>query len=219
MNMVSVEGLTFEERHILALMVTAQHLRTVNFREYLDGMDRGIEECLRARGAEPTTVKLCFPGCNPDNAPTYHRMNPEEIKRMSLAFFLKFLSAFTPILETKHCVLLHDKRGELLISDNPVCLDNEINKNPMGNLRIKVLGIEIYLPISPSLCVGLLCPKTYSALPTFIEVNEAMSARLNCLQVVNSSRCIYSPKSDFSQVRSFLESQPHFTRPQRVIVS
>ena len=48
------------------------------------------------------------------------------------------------------------------VSDNPVTLYNSVNQNElmglMGGEGLAVPGIEIYLPLSDTLCLGLLCP-------------------------------------------------------------
>jgi hypothetical protein len=44
------------------------------------------------------------------------------------------------------------------ISDNPITLHNRTDHRPYGNLGLAVQGIEVYMPISSTLCLGLLCP-------------------------------------------------------------
>lgn len=45
------------------------------------------------------------------------------------------------------------------VSDNPVTLYNTVNQHElMGGEGLAVPGIEIYLPVSDTLCLGLLCP-------------------------------------------------------------
>ena len=45
------------------------------------------------------------------------------------------------------------------VSDNPVTLYNTVNQHElMGGEGLAVPGIEIYLPLSDTLCLGLLCP-------------------------------------------------------------
>ena len=45
------------------------------------------------------------------------------------------------------------------VSDNPVTLYNTLNQSEfMGGEGLAVPGIEIYIPLSDILCLGLLCP-------------------------------------------------------------
>jgi hypothetical protein len=44
------------------------------------------------------------------------------------------------------------------ISDNPIGLHNDLNHSPYGNIGLAVKGIQVYLPLSSTLCLALLCP-------------------------------------------------------------
>jgi Protein of unknown function (DUF4238) len=68
---------------------------------------------------------------------------------------------FLPHLLTKDLLLFKAGRDTpFCISDNPVALNNTINPGDgiRGTLGLAVPGIEIYLPISSELTLGLLCP-------------------------------------------------------------
>jgi hypothetical protein len=66
---------------------------------------------------------------------------------------------FVPYFLNKSRVLLETTpRNPFFISDNPIGLHNDIDHGPYGNLGLAVKGIQIYLPISSTLCLNLLCP-------------------------------------------------------------
>lgn len=66
---------------------------------------------------------------------------------------------FVPHFLNKVWVLFETTvKNPFYISDNPLTLHNEVDHGPYGNIGLAVRGIEIYLPISTTLCLGLLCP-------------------------------------------------------------
>ncbi|MBI5114870.1 DUF4238 domain-containing protein [Candidatus Poribacteria bacterium] len=66
---------------------------------------------------------------------------------------------FVPDFLGKERVLFETTRKHpFFISDNPIVLQNEMNQGPYSGLGVAAPGIEIYLPISSTLCLGLFCP-------------------------------------------------------------
>jgi hypothetical protein len=68
---------------------------------------------------------------------------------------------FLPHLITKDLLLFKARPdAPFCISDNPVALNNTMNPGDgiRGTLGLAVPGIEIYLPISSELTIGLMCP-------------------------------------------------------------
>lgn len=58
------------------------------------------------------------------------------------------------------CWILFETTEEkpFFISDNPVTLYNSIERKGYGNLGIALEGIEIYIPLSSTITLGLICP-------------------------------------------------------------
>lgn len=50
------------------------------------------------------------------------------------------------------------RENPFFISDNPVTLYNSIDMGVYGNLGIALEGIEIYIPLSSTITLGLICP-------------------------------------------------------------
>lgn len=68
-------------------------------------------------------------------------------------------NGFVPHFLNKEWVIFETTRiHPFYISDNPISLHNEIDHGFYGNLGLAVKGIEIYMPLSSTLCLGLLCP-------------------------------------------------------------
>ena len=72
---------------------------------------------------------------------------------------------FAPHFENKDWLLFETTRDDpLFISDSPVVLDNEVNHRSYGNIGLAVKGIQIYVPLSSTLCLALFCPSILEAL-------------------------------------------------------
>jgi hypothetical protein len=85
------------------------------------------------------------------------------------------------------------------ISDNPVVLQNRANKKVnRGTLGINSDGIEIFLPISDSLVICLLCERTYGFLEGKTTPDYLTFENLNALQILQSDRYIFSSRNNFT---------------------
>ena len=113
--------------------------------------------------------------------------------------------------------VLYESNNSFLISDNPVTLQNVINTNKhRGTLGIDSPGIEIYLPLSPSLTICMFCEKFFEQSGYFIkqipnEISEPEKVdNLNFLQIANSNRFIFSHKNDFEFVEKTIKFQERY---------
>ncbi len=120
----------------------------------------------------------------------------------------------------------------LWISDNPVVLQNTF---PYGRVGVTAPGIEIYFPIGPKRCLALYCKsigeqiresldpdhprprlskRLYQDLLRGIDQGVTVSiaaefvAFLNELQISQSSRFLYSARSDFDFANRILRGRP-----------
>lgn len=142
-----------------------------------------------------------------------------------------------PLLATKTLTLLKTTKSKpFWISDNPVVLHNKL---PYGDLGLGSKGVEIYFPVSSTLCVAFSCPtilfrqerdldKIYQKLNLPVA-QEAISVEdytgliwprtiaaehkvesINKLQVASSSRFLYSSNNNFSIAKAFLKQYPQY---------
>lgn len=211
-----LSALTIEQHATLATYVASQKLRTAGCRESLEEIDKALEAQLLKSGVDPTTVRLCNPGSDPASAPKFRRMEQHELKLSSLLFLLESLPAVASKLAEMHWILFQTSREELWISDNPICVDNQLDYGQMGKLGLCLPGIEIYLPLSRDYCLGMLCPKLYSSLEAQGTLAKENVEYLNCLQLVRSSRFLYSYSDSFDCVQAFLNQHPEYRKPQRI---
>jgi hypothetical protein len=117
-------------------------------------------------------------------------------------------------------ILIENKTKMLLwTSDNPVNKYNPI-KPPhpyLGNLGYLCLGIEIFLPLSPTLCLCMCDPGTHKLVPSEKMIMQSKQNVIyqNHIQLAQSSRHIFSQQSDFSLATKILEDQPSLRNPLR----
>lgn len=109
--------------------------------------------------------------------------------------------------------MLSECNNSFLISDNPVTLQNTTDNSEIrGTLGLESYGVEIYLPISPSLTISLFCEKLFknngyhkNHIPNLICEPENVE-NLNSLQVAYSERFIFSQKNEFEIVKKQLKT-------------
>lgn len=136
------------------------------------------------------------------------------------------------ILKKKNIVLLISEAGSLCISDNPVVMNNSF---PYGRIGLDAPGIEIYFPLSPYISLALYCPSILEILSEAINekhprpapkaefsyrlksslelgepliIDESYCRALNELQVLQSSRFLYSSNANFAFVESVIARNP-----------
>jgi len=104
--------------------------------------------------------------------------------------------------------MLSESNNSFLISDNPVTLQNTTDISEIrGTLGLESFGIEIYLPLSPSLTLCLFCEKLFKNsgynkkyIPNLTCEPENVE-NINSLQIAYSERFIFSHKNEFESVK------------------
>jgi hypothetical protein len=111
-------------------------------------------------------------------------------------------------LLTKRWLLLKSER-QFYLSDNPVALSNFANPPGLrGTLGINSDGIEIYLPLSSSVVLNLLCGRFYADVAEGTHEVEPMNIEYcNSLQIRYAERFIFSATNDFALASDMLASQ------------
>jgi hypothetical protein len=215
----SVRGLSVEERASIAVFVTIQLLRTNAHRRQFKHMNDMFRDAIIQRGGDPYNVEN-FKVLDEEAARVAHlRLIPGLARDLAPHFVDKSWLLYSTL--QKHA---------FYISDNPVTMYNTVNQDPnRGTAGIAVPGIEIYLPLSGTLCLGFLCP----TLEEWIRDGQMHADRLgvplslhdfitaldgngtlglapesvmhqNSLQVINAEQYIFSSNGDFSLVLDML---------------
>ncbi len=228
----TIRGLTPEDCGWLSLFVAIQNLRTKNARCVLKQMDEDVSQRIRDMGGNPSTVK------------NYSELKGEEELKVSSMLNLSIARELVPHILNKKWILFRSDR-EFWISDNPVVLQNTTNISELrGTLGFAVEGIEIYLPICPSLVLGFYCRKTFEVLERYYIKNQEMLddcgrfqlrnyvvkirrripldcisenvTNLNSLQVAFSERFVYSSTDNFKLASEMIANNDKISKGPRM---
>jgi Protein of unknown function (DUF4238) len=140
----SLANLSQAEQTWLLMFCTVQFMRTQSVREQLERLQKGVENHIRQMGLDPAEVD----GCRP--------MSKADIKAATMQNLAASLRTHPAILASKVWFLLEANADAVfLIGDHPMTLHNDRQFGPYGNLGIAVPGIQIYLPITPTLTLAM----------------------------------------------------------------
>ena len=144
----NIKSLSEDEVAITALFLAVQFVRTKEHRLKFEHLGKQLVQKLRDMGASEENIKEL----------TGSSGSVPEDKLFGLRSLIE-AKEFVPHFLNKAWVLLETTlRNPFFISDNPIGLHNDMDHGPYGNLGLAVKGIQIYLPISSTLCLNLLCP-------------------------------------------------------------
>lgn len=187
----SIVDLSEEERRTLSFFITLQNLRTKGSLLKTESSLENLSKQLK----DKTNVEIP----NIDSKQIWFSMLEKSI-------------SFSDIL-MKKVWMLNESNNSFLISDNPVTLQNTTDISEIrGTLGLDSYGIEIYLPLSPSLTLCLFCEKYFEKngynkkyMPNTICEPDYIE-NLNWLQIVYSERFIFSHKNEFELVNKTLKN-------------
>ena len=147
----SITSLADEQKQVLASFLAVQLTRTKTFREEWNAFPRMLREHLEKSGDQVA------PG---SQAEELLRQIPEnESKEQTARIVFSAPSTYAAHFLDKDWVLAATSRKHpFLLSDNPLTRQNMIDRPLRGNLGLKTLGIEIYLPLSPTRALAMWCP-------------------------------------------------------------
>ncbi|WP_298348201.1 DUF4238 domain-containing protein [uncultured Dokdonia sp.] len=185
----SIEDLTEDQRRTLSFFITLQNLRTKGHLFQTEILMDNMSVQLKDK-ANISIPKI-------DHKKIWFSM-------------LEQSTNFYEVLMNK-VWMLSESDDEFIISDNPVTLQNTTDRSKIrGTLGLDSYGIEIYLPISPSLTINLFCEKFLSqngyqknTMPN-LKCKPENIENLNWLQIAYSERFIFSHKNDFGLVKRIL---------------
>jgi|CXWL01.1.fsa_nt_gi hypothetical protein len=155
-----------DQRLILTEFVSVQLTRTRAFREQWKDFPRLLSNHLKANDKVAT-------GSQAEDL--IRELTENESKEQTARFTLSAPSYFGQHLASKVWVLLATtRRHPFILSDNPVTMQNLMDRSPPSNLGLAVPGIEIYLPLSPTRALGMWCPTLAEAVR--VRAGELRSA-------------------------------------------
>ncbi|EKN3939909.1 DUF4238 domain-containing protein [Yersinia enterocolitica] len=142
-----IRNLSGEDRYKLAVFVAVQRARTFSEQQRITGIISAIADKVTAIGATQEQVVEAL-GFSPE--------------RDSRNIFLQQLvqqASHIDHLLTKDWYLFETTPDHpYYVSDSPVVMHNNNDFGPYGNLGLALPGIQIYLPLSSTLTLGMYCP-------------------------------------------------------------
>lgn len=151
-----------------------------------------------------------------DTMKTFGKLNniseaylPSIKSRDSQFLMLENIAYLEPImLDMKIKFLINNTSQKFILSDDPVVVHNQFAenhprfKNALNTAGLAVRGLQMFFPVSPTLCIAMYDPGRYEygkKNGQICTVSELDVSRLNLLQVLNTDRCIYSLPGSYTQ--------------------
>lgn len=221
----SLNGLPREDRLVLAEFVGYQSLRTKANRQMLSQLDDELERVLPSKGFAPDQIRSLV---SPDE---------ESIKLQSM-YHLDMAKPLADSLAKKMWYLATPPEDhEFLISDHPVVRWNHLKPDPhMSNNGFESVGIEINVPLSPTISLSFLCRdivrrlrnlqnSTRKFVPRLAAIKSETPERidiaalehLNALQIAGATRFVFSAANDFTLAAQLVDSHPEIVNPARIV--
>jgi hypothetical protein len=142
-----------DERQTVAEFCAVQFIRTQAFRERIRDLNEGVANAQQKRGIEPSQVS------------NFKTLSEEEIKTFSLQMLSKAPQTYGPHFLNKHWFLIEGKiEDPFHLGDHPVVVDNDFARDKRGGMGLASPGVSIYLPLCPTLCLGMTDPLVVSKL-------------------------------------------------------
>ena len=212
----SLSELREDQRQIVACFAAMQQVRTRQNRDLSRQVFTLFKETVQSRFGEDA-----YPAQWPETYPE------EEGKQSSIRRLGQAVLRLLPHFLDKDWILFESLSAPLYISDHPIVLQNTLNQSTnWGTIGFAVPGIEIYLPLSTTLCLCFLCTSAARVLRTHlshskialdgaepIHLNLENARNLNSLQVLFSSRYVFCQTPKFDLVQTMIGEHPSMQGP------
>ncbi|MCJ7431440.1 DUF4238 domain-containing protein [Candidatus Bathyarchaeota archaeon] len=198
--------LKLDEVKNIATFIVLQELRTREWRETLRDLVKQLNERL-SKYKMSDKLKEELEDVTREEYP----------KEMQLGMMSRYLGEFVEMmLGTKWILIENGTQMLFWTSDQPVTRYNPVDKSPLGNLGILCEGIQIFYPLTPLLALCFCDPFHYHRYPDKMTTKNVDNVIFqNSMQVLWSTRLIFSQDKDFSLVRRMLKEQPTFADVNR----
>jgi hypothetical protein len=162
----SLAGLTDQDRKNLAVFCAVQFVRTQATRDEFQSAMDGLRAALAVRGIDASQLPEMQP-------PT-----PHQRKLMELKPVLDAPDDYASDFLSKHWYLMAGLESDpFYIGDNPVVRQSESRAPEEARLGLRCPGISISLPLSPTLCLGMIDPGAIEALKSTYRKTRRMNDR------------------------------------------
>lgn len=142
-----IRKLSGEERYKLAVFVAIQRARTFSEQQRITGMISAIADKVTSMGATTEQITEAL-GFSPER----------ESRNIFLQQLVQQTSHIDQLLAKDWYLFETTSDHPFYVSDSPVVMHNNNDFGPYGNLGLALPGIQIYLPLSSTLTLGMYCP-------------------------------------------------------------
>lgn len=209
------------DRPLVALLVAIQELRTAAFRSKLHRIMVELADHSRAMGFDPARVE------------TIRRISDSHIRISSMKMIAEAEPMVSCLLGLSWHLWEVPAGLTLYTSDAPVVRQNLRHHGEMFSMGLASDGIEVYLPLSDRLVLGMLCPsyaekmvETSMTRPSVDHIPEAQVRELvqqglvftlkpdevlnlNSLQAFQARRFIFASRGGFHLARRMAKKEPN----------
>jgi len=210
----SLDNLAQDNKEVLSYFISLQFNRTKAQRETFHEMTSNILDRVMKFGEGKMTDK--------NKAEIYTQLGYSEDETEQKIQDINLLvsmtkTCFPHFLNKKLCLLKTKTKNPFYISDNPVVMYNHHDLSP-GSIGLNVKGIEIYLPISKTLCLSMLCPEAFKLLPDNVILNMSEEHVIfnNHLQVDSSETFVLSSENNFDLVEQMISDDGEYKHRTRI---
>lgn len=191
------------ERATLASFLAVQMVRTRATAATHDDVSDRMEAWLRGEGMPEEFFAIDPKMSNRENAKKVFRAR----------MLTNATTDFGPALAEKDWVLLKtDEKYPYLMGDQPLAMFNDVDHGPRGNLGIKVRGIQIYFPLTPTLALALWCPSLQEGL--LKKVNDL--SKLYDAAPERAAKYAHAWEGTIRIVEAIRNGKPLLNRPESV---
>jgi hypothetical protein len=200
----SIEALGAEDRAAIAMFLAVQQLRTIEYRAQVRSSVAELKRWLDHYGYE--------------HDPALTTITEEQCRQIQILAFVKSSPEIADVMghNMKWIRLRNRTQMPYWTSDHPITPYNPRPVELAGNMGLKCRGIQVFVPLSPSLALCLCDPIDYATLPTDAVIDDVQNVVFqNDLQVRTSTRFLFANSGDFALANQVLEHHPQFGDPDR----
>lgn len=205
----NLDCLNSKERTSLAFFFSIQYFRTKEQRISYRDLFNGVKNKL-TKQCSNELLREDLEACGQES----------ELKEGHLSVFMAAVPEMARgLLSMKWILCKNTMPMPFWTSDNPIYMDNYSENKYERYLGYKCPGIGMHLPLDSQYCLTICDPEKYHILPGFMETNSVENVIYNNeLQLMNSTRFIFSDSNDFSYAENFLEKKPKYKSIDRLRV-
>lgn len=130
-----------EDKMLLSSYLAIQFVRTKQYRESLKKFLNDVNLNVLKRPGEPVAS-----------------IDDDEVKVISIKEVIDAPEQYGKFFYQKHWFLIYDSQCRTYISDNPISLECNLDRNHWQGIGIGTPGVEIYYPLSKDLTLAMWCP-------------------------------------------------------------